>query len=831
MLRVPSKKLLLTSIIACAVVIAVMGSSFLAPVTSTSNTDLGSYWSKKISTSIILTPEGVEYRVGTNVHIDGMLKGTSGISDAKVGVKIILPNSTITYPVQGSNVYTASDGGFEFDFIPDDVGSYYLIAIFSGTVKYSFSSKSVSLNVQEAAVPDPQEPKPVIKSDSLITLTGVSSTVDVGKAAHADGLLSSGAGIAGATVELQVVLPDGTMTVPDQGAQVVTDANGTFSIDHTAMVAGTYRFVATYAGSELYNASGANVSFMAEVPLPSSKTETSLSLTGGSSVLLGGTEIVTGTLLGDDGKAIAGATVVAYTVRPNGVQTASSSFVLDNNGQFTITYRPSLEGVYVVYASYAGDDDRKPSSDSMSFTVTSPPVDDDEDAKYTVTSSGSVYTATDADGTVLTSGSNAATVIQYALDRLTSGRTVQEKVLLKGQFVLTTSIKPSSYTIIELEGKATTSSTSTTHMIYASGKSHVTIQGGEWDNNMLHTVYNSDGVATGEIVNPNGNPNGGLARDAFYFASCNNVLVQNLKVHSSPFGNMEFLSCSYCTLYKVESYDSGDMYTTVNADRGISIILAYCSNCVVDSCYIHDSARGGVYFYTEDDGTVQSINNNVFRNNRVERTECSGLSLSTRGKEDICNGGLIENNTLVDCGMDGVHPMINVGYSDSSGARFTNNVIVRDNLCYETGTYHASKGSNGGIFCSSHDGLVTRNEVRNITDFGMLIYGDRITVSHNKIDQPKTSWAPAIVIVDSNYAEVVYNDIYNRAGSASRDSIAVYGSNSYNHIAYNHIENSVRYAVDITASSCVGNIVEGNDIVGSGTIHNLGTSSVIRNNT
>ncbi|NLT37108.1 MAG: hypothetical protein GXX95_02990 [Methanomassiliicoccus sp.] len=813
--------------------IAVLGSSVLAPITSTSNTDLRSYLSKKISTSIVLTPEGSENRVGTNVHIDGMLNGTSGISDAKVGIKIIPPNGTLTYPVQGPTVYTTNDGRFDFDFIPCEAGSYYLITIFSGTVKYSLASKSMSLNVEEALIPEEEGPQPMVKSSSLITLTGVSSTVDVGIAVRADGLLSSGSGIAGANVDLQIVLPDGTMAVPDQGAQSITDADGTFSIDHTPVAPGTYRYIATFAGNDIYNASEANVTFVAEMPVPSSKARTSLSLTGDASVLVGGTEIVTGTLLDDDGKAITGATVTAYTVRPNGVQTASSNFVLDANGQFTITYRPSMEGVYVVYASYAGDDSYESSSDSMSFAVSSPPIvdDDDDDAKYTITSSGSTYTATDANDNVLTSGSNAATVIQYALDRLTSGRTVQEKVLLKGQFVLTTSIKPSSYTTIELEGKATTSSTSITHMIYASGKSFVTIEGGEWDNNMLHTIYSSDGKATGEIVNPNGNPNGGLARDAFFFESCNNVLVQNLKVHSSPFGNMEFLSCSYCTLYKVESYDSGDMYTTVNADRGISIIFAYCSNCVVDSCYIHDSARGGCYFYTEDDGSVQSINNNVFRNNRVERTECSGLSLSTRGKEDICNGGLIENNTLVDCGMDGVHPMINVGYSDSSGARFTSNVIVRDNLCYETGTYHASKGSNGGIFCSSHDGLVTRNEVRNITDFGMLLYGDRITASYNKIDQPKTLWAPAIVIVDSNYAEVVYNEIYDRAGSASRDSIVVYGPNSYNHIAFNHIENSVRYAVDISASSCVGNIVEGNDIVGSGTIHNVGTSTVVRNNT
>ena len=39
------------------------------------------------------------------------------------------PNGTITYPVQGSTVYDKR-WQFRVDFIPDDVGSYYLIAIF-----------------------------------------------------------------------------------------------------------------------------------------------------------------------------------------------------------------------------------------------------------------------------------------------------------------------------------------------------------------------------------------------------------------------------------------------------------------------------------------------------------------------------------------------------------------------------------------------------------------------------------------------------------------------------------------------------------------------------
>jgi hypothetical protein len=246
-----------------------------------------------------------------------------------------------------------------------------------------------------------------------------------------------------------------------------------------------------------------------------------------------------------------------------------------------------------------------PLSNERSATPTSIGVS----IKFTITSSAGTYTAKRADGTTLTSGTSATTVIQAALNALTSGRTVKEKVLLQGNFIFSTTLTVPSYTILELSGKVTMSSTSNNHAVSANSKTQIDIQGGEWDGNQMN------------------NPYGGGNRDAFHFTSCSYVVLQNLKVHDCPYGNIEFDNSNYITIYKVESYNSGDP-NRGEAWRGLSIILANTSNSLVDSCYIHDSARGGVYFYCECETMIglpdkpETINNNIMRNNQIGRASC-----------------------------------------------------------------------------------------------------------------------------------------------------------------------------------------------------------------
>ena len=71
-------------------------------------------------------------------------------------------------------------------------------------------------------------------------------------------------------------------------------------------------------------------------------------------------------------------------------------------------------------------------------------------AQYVINTDGTYVWATRYDGDITYSGSDAATVIQSALDALTSGRTWKERIVLKGSFDLNKkNITIPSYTIVD----------------------------------------------------------------------------------------------------------------------------------------------------------------------------------------------------------------------------------------------------------------------------------------------------------------------------------------------------------------------------------------------
>jgi len=78
-------------------------------------------------------------------------------------------------------------------------------------------------------------------------------------------------------------------------------------------------------------------------------------------------------------------------------------------------------------------------------------------AKYIIYKSGSDTIAIDGHtGKKVKKDTDAATVIQHALDNLTSGRTHKETVAFKGAFTITTTIDIPSYTILDLKGASLT---------------------------------------------------------------------------------------------------------------------------------------------------------------------------------------------------------------------------------------------------------------------------------------------------------------------------------------------------------------------------------------
>ena len=75
-------------------------------------------------------------------------------------------------------------------------------------------------------------------------------------------------------------------------------------------------------------------------------------------------------------------------------------------------------------------------------------------ASYTIWREGDNYYTAGASG-IRFSGKNAGEVIQSAIDALTMGRTWKEKIILKSDFTISSTIIIKSYTILEFQGKVT----------------------------------------------------------------------------------------------------------------------------------------------------------------------------------------------------------------------------------------------------------------------------------------------------------------------------------------------------------------------------------------
>ena len=171
------------------------------------------------------------------------------------------------------------------------------------------------------------------------------------------------------------------------------------------------------------------------------------------------------------------------------------------------------------------------------------------------------------------------------------------------------------------------------YAVTATSKNGFSIIGGTWDGNKGNNTY-------------------GMAQQVFYFLTCTNLAIKDLIVHDSAYANVYCQSCTGTTITGIESYAPSEQ----------CVMLTYCANSWVENCYLHDApTKGGIYAYSEDDSTVQTINNHIFVNNVVQNTYTTGISISLRGPEDFGRYNVIEGNICIDCGTDGQHPGITSG--------------------------------------------------------------------------------------------------------------------------------------------------------------------------
>ncbi len=716
--------------IAIALVGTLMLMATLAPL-ATETSNAGYVLSRK-NASLSLSVGSTEVKVGEKVHLSGMLSGVANKAYAKISLSVVMPDGSLTYPAQGTTTYTSRTGGFSIDLVPKVPGRYTVTASYQGgRVDVSASKAITALAARSTAAP--------VKAATSIGLALGSSSVTVGEAVIANGTLTSGAGVVGAPIGVSITLPDGS-SVNMGRSQITTGAMGAFSFEYVPTMVGNHNLTATYAGNDTLKGSTTSVSFAAisEVA-PEPPIATSLTLTPSAATIEVGKNIrASGLLTGLT--PVSGETVDVRVTLPDGsaVNPAQGPTVTTGqDGTFLIDYTPRAIGNHRFTATFSGSSQLRGSSVSAAFTVTepaAPPVPDPGTGgdppvaplsyAFTVTSSGPNYVTKSASGATVYSGTNAATAIQTALNSLTSGRTSKQAVLLQGDFSVTKAISMPSYTILVLEGKVTWGSSAVGYILTAVNKNNFEVRGGEWDGNKASRTMTSSS-----------NP--------FAFERCSDVIISNLKVHDGPYDNIEFEYSERITISNVESYNT----------RWTSIVMAYSNNCIIENCHIHDSDQGGCYFYCEDDGVAQTINNNIIRNNLVERTWTSGLSFSIRGVEDRTDGGLIEGNTVIDGGRDTDHPGINIGWG---AGRLATNTIVRNNLIYST-----SRAGEGGIEFAGSGCVCEGNTIRDTPGYAIHLVGNNNRVTGNSITNAGWDDGGAGVHIEGSNNMVTDNTIMN----------------------------------------------------------------------
>jgi parallel beta-helix repeat protein len=329
-------------------------------------------------------------------------------------------------------------------------------------------------------------------------------------------------------------------------------------------------------------------------------------------------------------------------------------------------------------------------------------------------------------------------------------------------------------------------------MVYATSKSNIEVIGGDWNKNNVQW-------------------------EVFTFNSCTDIIIRDLEAHNAVYDG---IACNKCDRITVSNVEIGTVGHT-------ALVMGQTSNSVVEDCHFYDCRTGGgCYFLVEDVANGVSSNNEM-RNNLVERTYLSGLSLcSLRAASDVGTNNIADGNTCIDCGRDGSHPGIACGWSEGVVSNIATDCTISDNLVYGTGAYSLG----GGMMLTVSDSLVTNNTVHDTTDFGMAVFGSRNTISYNTIYDVVTSCYPGIVLQDASNNQVVHNTIshcpygvmvvYDDTGSGC----------NYNHIAYNHFE-SISYQIAyVHDKACVGNIFESNTYKGTWTAYDAGTGTIIRNN-
>jgi parallel beta-helix repeat protein len=399
--------------------------------------------------------------------------------------------------------------------------------------------------------------------------------------------------------------------------------------------------------------------------------------------------------------------------------------------------------------------------------------------EYIIYEEGSMYYAQAANGNIAFSSTNAATVINSAFGNLTSGRTWQETVYLKGNFTMTSPIIIPSYTHFVLDGSIYAGNglnsfiLINTHGNLADANDQfITVEGGEWYGNSANQVHL------------------GAVLDMIYWRRCTDSIVKNAYFYDSA----EF----------AVSFNGGDNRSKIE-------------DCKFQHC--GQSASKGAIFMSTGTGDYQEYNE--VTNCVINDTSQNGIYW---GSESLY--GKITGCTITD--------YCRIAYGAGISVR-GNGTIVSD--CNVTNLHYASTFGEVGIGCP--DGFnacnvtITGCVITNSSWDGMLLYGKNWNVSNNYIwdsgEYGMYCAGTSNSIISSNqitnctlFGIFLSTNAYNNTIADNIIQRCRVGVDAWNHVnnitlTNNQISDSSLYDLDVASADCDYWVIVGNNFGGGKT--------------
>ena len=353
-------------------------------------------------------------------------------------------------------------------------------------------------------------------------------------------------------------------------------------------------------------------------------------------------------------------------------------------------------------------------------------------ASYIIWRDGSTYYAKNGStGAIDYNGVDAKTVINNVLSALTVGRTWKERVVLRGNFSISGTIYPRSYTVLDLTNARLIASTGISRVIELAGVTRTQVE------------------IVGGIINANENNQG------VHIESANQVLVRGTTI-----------------------YDASDECFNIKSSNNVRI-----SNCYAYSTISLADVDG----FKIEDSTECTLSNNIAKNMGYGETPSTANGIELQGST-LCSvgGNIVVNSTSANINLeinsnDNVIDSNIVRYGKTTGiliAGSKRNTVSKNSVSDVTGQginlYESSEAESRNT--------VIGNIVNNTGSYGIWVFNSNYNIINE--NQVSLTDAHAFLITDSDYNIISENQVERQ----SNNDIYIFQTSSYNLVQGNIIK-------------------------------------------